>query len=96
MMSPRTIAALKMSILVMTVLIIAGVIALVIGIKRKADTLMPLTDAVIELPAGAHITGLSSDEGGVWLLVTEKEGQQSLRRLDEAATLSATIRVLTD
>ncbi len=95
-MSPRTIAALKMSILVMTVLIIAGVIALVIGIKRKADTLMPLTDAVIELPAGAHITGLSSDEGGVWLLVTEKEGQQSLRRLDEAATLSATIRVLTD
>ena len=95
-MSRRTIAALKMSILVMTVLIIAGVIALVIGIKRTADMLMPLSDAVIELPAGARITGLSSDEGGVWLLVTEKEGKQSLRRLDEATKLSATIRVVTD
>ena len=95
-MLPRTIAALKISILVMTVLIIACVIALVIGIKRKADPLMPLSDAVIELPAGARITGLSSDEDGVWLLVTEKEGQQSLRRLDEAATLSATIKVQTN
>lgn len=80
----------------MTVLIIAGVIAVIFGIKHKANTVMPLSDAVIELPAGARITGLSSDEDGVWLLVTEKEGHQSLRRFDEAATLSATIRVVTD
>ena len=61
-MSARTLAMLKLSIVVMTVLIAAGVIALVIGLKRKAETLAPAGDAVLQLPAGAKITALSSDE----------------------------------
>jgi hypothetical protein len=95
-MSARTLAMLKFSIVVMTVLIAAGVIALVIGLKRKAETLAPAGDAVLQLPAGAKITALSSDENGLWLLIENKEGQQSLRRLDEAATTTATIAIQSD
>jgi hypothetical protein len=92
-MSARTLAMLKLSILVMTVLIAAGVIALVIGLKRKAETLAPVGDAVLQLPAGAKIKALSSVQDGLWLLIEDNEGQQSLRRLDETATTTATITV---
>jgi hypothetical protein len=92
-MSARTLAMLKLSILVMTVLIAAGVIALVIGLKRKAEKLAPVGDAVLQLPAGAKIRALSSDQDGLWLLIEDSEGQQSLRRLDETATTTATITV---
>ena len=92
-MSARTLAMLKLSILVMTVLIAAGVIALVIGLKRKAETLAPVGDAVLQLHAGAKIRALSSDQDGLWLLIEDNEGQQSLRRLDETATTTATITV---
>ena len=95
-MSARTLAMLKLSIVVMTVLIAAGVIALVIGLKRKAETLAPGGDAVLRLAAGAKITALSSDENGLWLLIENKEGQQSLRLIDEAATTTATIAIQSD
>ena len=95
-MSARTLTMLKLSIVVMTVLIAAGVIALVIGLKRKAETLAPAGDAVLQLPADAKITALSSDENGLWLLIENKEGQQSLRRLDEVATTTATIDIQSD
>ena len=92
-MSARTLAMLKLSILVMTVLIAAGVVALVIGLKRKAETLAPVGDAVLQLPAGTKIRALSSGQDGLWLLIEDNEGQQSLRRLDETATTTATITV---
>ena len=92
-MSARTLAMLKLSILVMTALIVAGVIALVIGLKRKAETLAPVGNAVLQLPTGAKIRALSSNQDGLWLLIEDNEGQQSLRRLDETATTTAIITV---
>ena len=84
LMSARTVRLLKLSIIVMTFLIAAGLVMLVYGMKQQMNKLAaktPKTELVkFTLPKGAVLRSIAAaDEvGSVWLHLATAEGQPLL------------------
>lgn len=83
LLTPRTISILKLSIIAMTALIIAGIVALFIGLQRQAGILFAKSPIVDEqrysLPQGTNYKSFApGDNGGLWLEVVDRAGHVSL------------------
>ena len=99
LMSSRTIRLLKLSIVVMTALIAAGLVALVFGMKRQMDILAdkpPVAERLsVTLPAGTTLRAIEAadDEGSLWLHVEEAGGATALMLLNAKGQLVRTVRL---
>ena len=99
LMSSRTIRLLKLSIVVMTVLIAAGLVALVFGMKRQMNKLAdkpPVAETVsVTLPAGTilHTIEAADEAGSLWLHVEVAGGRQELLLLNPKGQLVRTVRL---
>ena len=97
LMSARTLRFLKLSIIVMTFLIAAGLVALVYGMKQKLDKLAakaPVAELVnFTLPKGAVLrTIAAADEvGSVWLHLDKADGQPLLLLVNAKGHLVRTL-----
>ena len=84
----RTIKILKLSIVVMTLLIAAGLIALVIGMKQQADKLIAKNASQIQiysyqLSEGAQYRGVHMGaEGQIWIEGIRPDGRIELIEVD--------------
>ena len=96
-MSTRTVRLLKLSIIVMTVLIAAGLVALVYGMKRQINKLAakaPVAELVdFNLPKGAVLrTIVAADEAGsVWLHLDTADGEPLLLLVNAQGLLVRTL-----
>jgi len=81
--SERTLRLLKLSIVVMTLLIVAGLIALVIGMKQQADKLFDKQERQIQtyrysFSEGSEYRAMHiGEEGAIWV-----EGRRSDGRIE--------------
>ena len=97
LMSARTVRLLKLSIIVMTFLIAAGLVALVYGMKQQINKLAakaPLGELVkFTLPQGAELrTIAAADEvGSVWLHLDTANGQPMLLLVNAKGHLVRTL-----
>ena len=97
LMSARTVRLLKLSIIVMTFLIAAGLVALVYGMKRQINKLAakaPVGEFVnFTLPKGAELrTIAAADElGSVWLHLDTANGQPMLLLVNSKGHLVRTL-----
>jgi hypothetical protein len=97
LMSARTLRLLKLSIIVMTFLIAAGLVALVFGMKQQMNKLaakVPVVEIVeFTLPEDAVLrTVAAADEtGSVWLHVETGDGQPLLMLIDAEGRLIRTL-----
>ena len=84
LMSARTMRLLKLSIVVMTFLIAAGLVALVYGMKQQINKLAakaPVGELVkFTLPKGAELRTIAAadEDGSVWLHLDTANGQPML------------------
>ena len=84
LMSARTVRLLKLSIIVMTFLIAAGLVALVYGMKQQINKLAakaPVAELVkFKLPKGAELRTIAAadEDGSVWLHLDTENGQPML------------------
>ena len=84
LMSARTVRLLKLSIIVMTFLIAAGLVALVYGMKQQINKLAakaPVGELVkFTLPKGAELRTIAAadEDGSVWLHLDTANGQPML------------------
>ena len=84
LMSARTVRFLKLSIIVMTFLIAAGLVALVYGMKQQINKLAakaPVGELVkFTLPKGAELRTIAAadEDGSVWLHLDTANGQPIL------------------
>ena len=84
LMSARTVRLLKLSIIVMTFLIAAGLVALVYGMKQQIGKLSakaPVGELVkFTLPKGAELRTIAAadEDGSVWLHLDTANGQPML------------------
>ena len=84
LMSAHTVRLLKLSIIVMTFLIAAGLIALVYGMKQQINKLAakaPVGELVkFTLPKGAELRTIAAadEDGSVWLHLDTENGQPML------------------
>lgn len=98
-MSARTVRLLKWSIIVMTGLIAAGLIALVYGMKIQMDKLAakpPRAETVsFTLPQGAVLRSVApaGEDAGVWLHLRTAEGKDELVLVNARGQLVRTIRL---
>ena len=77
--------ALKILIAVMTTLLVAGLIALLVGMARTAKELSAqVGDITIAIPAGARMTGVGSADGRLYLSLDHADGSQSVLVLETA------------
>ena len=97
MLSSRTVRLLKLSIVVMTILIAAGLIALVFGMKRQMNKLAdkaPVAETLsFTLPAGTTLRAIeAADEAGsLWLHLETEDGADKLMLLNAKGQLVRTI-----
>ena len=98
-MSARTVRVLKWSIIVMTVLIAAGLVALVYGMKVQMDKLgakPPKAETIsFALPQGAVLQSVLSadEEGGIWLHIRTAQGEDQLLLLNARGQLVRAVRL---
>ena len=84
LMSAHTVRLLKLSIIVMTFLIAAGLVALVYGMKQQINKLAakaPVGELVkFTLPKGAELRTIAAadEDGSVWLHLDTENGQPML------------------
>ena len=96
-LSSRTVRLLKLSIVVMTILIAAGLIALVFGMKRQMNKLAdkaPVAETLsFTLPAGTTLRAIeAADEAGsLWLHLETEDGADKLMLLNAKGQLVRTI-----
>ena len=96
-LSSRTVRLLKLSIVVMTILIAAGLIALVFGMKRQMNKLAdkaPVAETLsFTLPAGTNLRAIeAADEAGsLWLHLETEDGADKLMLLNAKGQLVKTI-----
>lgn len=96
-MSAHTVRLLKLSIIVMTFLIAAGMVALVYGMKKQMNKLAakaPVAELVnFSLPKGAVLrTIAAADEiGSVWLHLDTADGQPLLLLVNAKGHLVRTL-----
>ena len=97
LMSARTVRLLKLSIIVMTFLIAAGLVALVYGMKKQINKLAakaPVGELVnFTLPKGAELLTISSadEDGSVWLHLDTANGQPMLLLVNAKGHLVRTL-----
>ena len=97
LMSARTVRLLKLSVIVMTFLIGAGLVALVYGMKQQMNKLAakaPVAElADFSLPKGAVLrTIAAADEAGsVWLHLDTADGQPLLLLVNAKGQLVRTL-----
>ena len=97
LMSARTVRLLKFSIIVMTFLIAAGLVALVYGMKQQLNKLAAKTRVGelvnFTLPKGAELrTIAAADEAGsVWLHLNTANGQPMLLLVNAKGHLVRTL-----
>ena len=97
LMSARTVRLLKLSILVMTFLIAAGLVALVYGMKQQINKLaakVPVGELVeFTLPKGAELRTISAadEDGSVWLHLDKANGQPMLLLVNSKGHLVRTL-----
>ncbi len=97
LMSARTVRLLKVSIIVMTFLIAAGLVALVYGMKQQINKLAakaPVGELVnFTLPQGAELRAIAAaDEvGSVWLHLDTANGQPMLLLVNAKGHLIRTL-----
>ena len=91
--SPRTLRFLKLSVLVMTVLIAAGLVALVIGMKQQADKLFAKKALETQTLSYALSDGTVfqrvhiGDAGAIWIEGRRADGRIELIELAEDSAL---------
>ena len=92
--SPRTIKIIKLSIVVMTLLIAAGLIALVIGMKQQADKLVAKNASQTriysyQLSEGTQYHGLHiGAEGQIWIEGMRPDGRIELIEVNKQGITS--------
>ena len=97
LMSARTVRLLKLSIIVMTFLIAAGLVALVYGMKQQINKLAakaPVGELVnFTLPKGAELRTISAadEAGSVWLHLDIANGQPMLLLVNAKGHLIRTL-----
>ena len=97
LLSARTVRLLKLSVIVMTFLIAAGLVALVYGMKQQVNKLAakaPIGELVnFTLPKGAELRTISAaDEfGSVWLHLDTANGQPMLLLVNAKGHLVRTL-----
>ncbi|MFL2831185.1 MAG: hypothetical protein ACJ0BX_00765 [Candidatus Puniceispirillaceae bacterium] len=97
LMSARTVRLLKLSIIVMTFLIAAGLIALVYGMKQQINKLAakaPVGELVkFTLPKGAELRAIAAadEDGSVWLHLDTANGQPMLLLVNAKGNLVRTL-----
>ena len=97
LLSARTVRLLKLSIIVMTFLIAAGLVALVYGMKQQINKLAakaPVGDLVeFTLPKGAELRTIAAadEDGSVWLHLDTANGQPMLLLVNAKGHLVRTL-----
>ena len=97
LMSARTVRLLKLSIIVMTFLIAAGLVALVYGMKQQINKLAakaPEGELVkFTLPKGAELRTIAAadEDGSVWLHLDTANGQPILLLVNAKGHLVRTL-----
>ena len=97
LMSSRTVRLLKLSIIVMTFLIAAGLVALVYGMKQQINKLAakaPVSEFVkFTLPKGAELRTIAAadEDGSVWLHLDTANGQPMLLLVNAKGHLVRTL-----
>ena len=97
LMSARTVRLLKLSIIVMTFLIAAGLVALVYGMKQQINKLAakaPVDELVkFTLPKGAELRTIAAadEDGSVWLHLATEHGQPMLLLINAKGHLVRTL-----
>ena len=97
LMSARTLSLLKLSIIVMTFLIGAGLVALVYGMKQQINKLAakaPVSEFVkFTLPKGAELRTIAAadEDGSVWLHLDTANGQPMLLLVNAKGHLVRTL-----
>ena len=97
LMSARTVRLLKLSIIVMTFLIAAGLVALVYGMKQQINKLAakaPVGELVkFTLPKGAELRTIAAadEDGSVWLHLDTENGQPMLLLVNAKGHLVRTL-----
>ena len=97
LMSARTVRLLKLSIIVMTFLIAAGLVALVYGMKQQLNKLAAKTRGGelvnFTLPKGAELRTIAAadEDGSVWLHLDTANGQPLLLLVNAKGHLVRTL-----
>lgn len=95
-LTPRIVRLLIVAIIVMTAFIIAGVIALIWGIKAKLEQVElepPITlETSITLEADQRLSGYQLSDDGVWLQIDSNQGTKLLH-LDENGAVTRNISI---
>ena len=97
MMSARAVRLLKLSIIVMTFLIAAGLVALVYGMKQQINKLAakaPVGELVkFTLPKGAKLRTIAAadEDGSVWLHLDTANGHPMLLLVNAKGQLVRTL-----
>ena len=97
LMSARTVRLLKLSIIVMTFLIAAGLAALVYGMKQQINKMAakaPVGELVkFTLPKGAELRTIAAanEDGSVWLHLDSANGQPMLLLVNAKGHLVRTL-----
>ena len=97
LMSARTVRLLKLSIIVMTFLIAAGLVALVYGMKQQINKLAAKAHVgelvKFTLPQGAELRTIAAahEDGSVWLHLDTANGQPMLLLVNAKGHLVRTL-----
>ena len=97
LISARTVRLLKLSIILMTFLIAAGLVALVYGMKQQINKLAakaPVGELVkFTLPKGAKLRTIAAadEDGSVWLHLDTANGQPMLLLVNAKGRLVRTL-----
>ena len=98
-LSAGTVHALKISIIIMTVLIAGGLVALVYGMSQQMNKLSdkpPVAKTVsVSLGAGTilHAIEAADEAGSLWLHVELNDGRQELLLVNPKGQLVRTVRL---
>jgi len=96
-LTPRVIRMLIFAIILMTGFIIAGLIALIWGIKTKleqSELPPPVTlEMSITLEADEKISAYKISDQGVWIQIDKPDGSKNILHLDENGVLTRKLSV---
>ena len=96
-LSPATIRFLILSIIVMTILIIAGVIALIWGFQAKFSEQNITPPVRLEIPfhlkPDEQITAYKKSDDGLWLEIETAGAQSRIIHLNSAGDVTHSLRI---
>ena len=96
-LSPATVRFLILSIIVMTILIIAGVIALIWGFQAKfsEQNITPPVrlDIPLSLKPDEQITAYKKSDDGLWLEIEKSGAQSRIIHLNSTGDVTHSLRI---